>query len=142
MFVSWSQIEFNFHRCKHFLSLTTICVSITIFHFILKVNMGVHKKNEQYNDQMTDILRIVQDCAISNELGAENLEQEDQQAKYPNPTFFIGDYLTFERAKEASRGVRNGPTRDKQLYGLVPGVAEFHNQCEILKVNKSSNLYV
>lgn len=97
------------------------------FFFTIQVNIGVYKKNEQYNDQLTDILELAHKYVPGN-------DNENSDATNLTPTLFLGDYLTFERAKEASRGKRNSPNDSKQLKGLVPGVTEFHNQAELLKV--------
>ncbi|XP_045199125.2 uncharacterized protein LOC123553490 [Mercenaria mercenaria] len=45
-----------------------------------------------------------------------------------------GDYLTFERHKEAQMSVRDDGTPSLRLEGLVPKMEEFHNQTELLKV--------
>ena len=45
-----------------------------------------------------------------------------------------GDYLTFERHKQAQSSKQNGRTPSKRLEGLVPKMEEFHNQAEFLQV--------
>lgn len=45
-----------------------------------------------------------------------------------------GDYLTFERHKQAQSSNRKGRTPSKRLEGLISKMEEFHNQGEVLKV--------
>ncbi|VDI60305.1 Hypothetical predicted protein [Mytilus galloprovincialis] len=57
----------------------------------------------------------------------------DEWTKQPQKVLSGGDYLTFERHKQAQSSKRNGRTPTKRLEGLVPKMEEFHNQGELLK---------
>lgn len=83
----------------------------------IQVNMGVLKKNEQYNEDMTDI------CSFVNKYvpGA----REENSDRKPAKVLSGGDYLTFERRKQAQSTKRNGRTPMKQMEGLVPEMDEF-----------------
>ena len=89
--------------------------------------MGVLQKNEQYNEDMTDI------CTFIHKYVPGTSEDEDWQ-KRPTKILSGGDYLTFERHKQAQSSKRNGRTPSKRLEGLVPKMEEFHNQAEFLQV--------
>ena len=90
--------------------------------------MGVLQKNEQYNDQMTDI------CEFLHKYVPGTDDTEDWTLK-PEKILSGGDYLTFKRHKEAQASKRNGRTPSKRLEGLIPKMEEFHNQAEFLKVS-------
>lgn len=45
-----------------------------------------------------------------------------------------GDYLTFERHKEAQSSVQDARTPSARLEGLIPKLEDFHSQAEWLKV--------
>ena len=66
--------------------------------------------------------------------GHQDAEEPDEPVQ-PTRTAFDGDYLTFERIKGAQTSKRNGRTPSKQLKGLIPRTAEFHNQAELMKVS-------
>ena len=88
--------------------------------------MGVLKNNEQYNEDMTDI------CAFLNKYVPGAREEND--ARKPDKVLSGGDYLTFERHKQAQSSKRNARTPMKRMEGLVPKMEEFHNQAEFLQV--------
>ena len=92
-----------------------------------KLNVGVLRKNEQYNDQMVDIVEFVHQFVP----GTDNTEDPNLR---PITVPMIGDYLTVERGLEALSSKRNGRTPSKKLQGLTMEFAEFHNQAELLKV--------
>ena len=89
--------------------------------------MGVLKKNEQYNEEMTDI------CMFLNQYVPGAREENDPRT--PEKILSGGDYLTFERHKQAQSAKRNGLTPMKRMEGLVPKLEEFHNQAEFLQVS-------
>ncbi|XP_053398038.1 uncharacterized protein LOC123565316 [Mercenaria mercenaria] len=89
-----------------------------------KINMGVLMKNEQYNEDMTDI------CTFVNQF----VPGDDESTEKPEKILSGGDYLTFERHKQAQSAKRNGRTPMKRMEGLVPKMEEFHNQAEFLQV--------
>jgi hypothetical protein len=45
-----------------------------------------------------------------------------------------GDYLTFERHKEAQSAMQDARTPSARLEGFIPKFEDFHMQCEVLKV--------
>ncbi len=45
-----------------------------------------------------------------------------------------GDYLTFERHKEAQSAMQDSRTASARLEGLIPKIEDFHAQAEWLKV--------
>ena len=84
-------------------------------------------KCETKNDEMLDICEFVHKKIPGHQASEEDADQ-------PTRTAFEGDYLTFERVKVAQTAKRNGRTPSKQLKGIVPRIAEFHNQAELMKV--------
>ena len=92
-----------------------------------QISMGVLKKNEQYNEEMTDI------CMFLNQYVPGAREENDPRA--PENVLSGGDYLTFERHKQAQSAKRNGRTPMKRMEGLVPNLEGFHNQAEFLQVS-------
>ena len=85
------------------------------------------KRNEQYNDQMVDILEYAHQWVPGHSL---------EESSAPVRCGFDGDYLTFERAKEAQSSKRNSRTPSRRLWGLISRLSEFHNQAELLTVSK------
>ena len=101
--------------------------------------MGVLQKNEQFNEDMTDI------CTFLNKYVPGVSQVDEDWQKKPVKTLSGGDYLTFERHKQAQSAKRNGRTPSKRLEGLIPKLEEFHNQAEFLQVKhcfKVSHLVV
>ena len=101
--------------------------------------MGVLQTNEQYNEYMTDI------CTFLNKYVPGVSQVDEDWQKKPVKTLSGGDYLTFERHKQAQSANRNGRTPSKRLEGLIPKLEEFHNQAEFLQVKhcfKVSHLFV
>ena len=92
------------------------------------------KKNEQYNEEMTDI------CMFLNQYVPGAREENDPRA--PEKILSGGDYLTFERHKQAQSAKRNGRSPMKRLEGLVPKLEEFHNQAEFLQVSTLKYIHV
>ena len=84
------------------------------------------KKNEQYDEVMTDI------CMFLNQYVPGAREENDPRAL--EKILSGGDYLTFERHKQAQSAKRNGRTPMKRMEGLVPKLEEFYNQAEFLQV--------
>ena len=87
--------------------------------------MGVLKKNEAKNEDMADI------CKFLHKYVPGHNETENSN---PVKVLSGGDYLTFERHKQAQMSVRDDATPSLRLEGLVPKMEEFHNQAELLKV--------
>ncbi|XP_061182759.1 uncharacterized protein LOC133191089 [Saccostrea echinata] len=98
-----------------------------------RINLGVLMKCEQYNEDMTDICEFLHTFIPGH-------ETNDDWQKKPDKVLSGGDYLTFERHKQAQSSKRNGRTPSKRLQGLIPKMEEFHNQAELLKVT-CSQLY-
>ena len=46
-----------------------------------------------------------------------------------------GDYLTFQRHKQAQASKRDGRSPTKKLEGLIPKMEEFNNECEFQAVS-------
>ena len=88
--------------------------------------MGVMQKNEQYADQMVDILSEVHKYVP--------VMQQHDSSEHPVTTPFVGDYLTVERGNGGLSCKRNSRSSSSRLEGLVMEMAEFHNQAELLKV--------
>ena len=65
-----------------------------------------------------------------------------EETRKPDKVLSGGDYLTFERHKQAQSSKRNGRTPMKRMEGLVPKMEEFHNQAEFLQVNLHSFEYI
>ncbi|XP_062571098.1 uncharacterized protein LOC134233123 [Saccostrea cucullata] len=95
--------------------------------YIFQINLGVLMKCEQYNEDMTDICEFLHTFVPGH-------ETNDNWQKKPDKVLSGGDYLTFERHKQAQSSKRNGRTPSKRLQGLIPKMEEFHNQAELLKV--------
>ena len=104
-----------------------IIITIAIID-IFQINLGVLQKNEQYNDDMTDI------CSFLHQYVPGHDSSDSWQMK-PQKILSGGDYLTFERHKQAQASKRNGRTPTKRLEGLIPKMEEFHNECECLAVS-------
>lgn len=115
-----NQLCFFFYKTEHYKVMI-------LFHF-LQINLGVLMKSEQYNEDMTDICEFVHKFVPGH-------DESDDWNKKPYKVLSGGDYLTFERHKQAQSSKRNGRTPSKRLEGLVPKMEEFHNQGELLKVN-------
>ena len=98
-------------------------------HFLFQINLGILRKNEQYNDEMTDICEFLHRCVPGHDDG-------DEWDHHPQQVLSGGDYLTFERHKQAQSSKRNGRTPSKRLEGLIPKMEEFHNQAELLQVQR------
>lgn len=90
--------------------------------------MGVLKKNESKNEDMADIAKFMHQYIPGHDNDSNSV---------PLKTLSGGDYLTFERHKQAQMSVRDDDTPSLCLEGLVPKMEEFHNQAELLKASKS-----
>ncbi|XP_070564467.1 uncharacterized protein [Ptychodera flava] len=87
-----------------------------------KVHLGVLEKNEQYGDDMLDILDYI------------NQYVPKHSDDTPEKILSGGDYLTFERHKEAQSQKQDSPTAYQRLEGLVAKIEDFHAQAEWQKV--------
>lgn len=93
--------------------------------------MGVLKKNETKNEDMAAICKFLH----------QYVPGHDESSDYvPMKTLSGGDYLTFERHKQAQMSVRDDETPSLRLEGLVAKMEEFHNQAELLKVKFNINV--
>ena len=109
----------------------SVCAVVVTKHShtcIYRSTWAFYKKNEQYNEDMTDI------CTFLNKYVPGVSEVDEDWQKKPVKTLSGGDYLTFERHKQAQSAKRNGRTPSKRLEGLIPKLEEFHNQAEFLQV--------
>ena len=59
---------------------------------------------------------------------------DDDANKKPIKVLSGGDYLTFERHKEAQSAMQDARTPSARLEGLLPKIEDFHTQAEWLKV--------
>ena len=90
--------------------------------------MGVLKKNEAKNEDMADTCKYLHQYVPGH---------REDSTESPVKTLSGGDYLTFERHKQAQMSVRDDSTPSLRLEGLVPKLEEFHNQVELMKVLKT-----
>lgn len=100
-------------------------VKKTIFYFP-QVHLGVLRKNEQYEEDMIDILEFLHPYVPCH---------DPETTRKPVKVLSGGDYLTFERHKEAQSSMQDARTPSSRLEGLIPKVEDFHNQAEWMKVN-------
>lgn len=110
---------------NHNLNIDLIC-SRHVAYNILQVNLGVLKKNESKNEDMVDI------CKFLHQFVPGHTVDEDIK---PVKILSGGDYLTFERHKQAQMSLRDDDCPSSRLEGLIPKMEEFHNQAELLKVS-------
>ncbi|CAB4016528.1 Hypothetical predicted protein, partial [Paramuricea clavata] len=89
-----------------------------------KVHLGVLRKNEQYEDDMLDILQWLHPYVPGHD--------EESNCK-PIKVLSGGDYLTFERRKETQSSMYDARTPSSRLEGLIPKFEDFHVQAEWLK---------
>jgi hypothetical protein len=89
--------------------------------------LGVLRKNEQYEEDMIDILEWIHNYVPGH---SDKDEQPGTLVKVLNG----GDYLTHERNKSAQSAMQDGRTPSAKLLGLVSKFEDFHTQCEWLKV--------
>ena len=75
---------------------------------------------------MIDILQFVDGYVPGN--------NEDSSESKPVKVLSGGDYLTFERHKEAQSAMQDGRTPSSRLEGLIPKIEDFHVQMEWLQV--------
>ena len=106
------------------------CVK-TIFYFS-QVHLGVVQKNEQHEEDMIDILEFLLPYVPYHDSGTTGK---------PVKVLSGGDYLTFERHKEAQSSMQDARTPLSRLEGLIPKVEDFHNQAEWMKA-KYFNLWL
>lgn len=76
---------------------------------------------------MIDILRFVHDYVPGN-------NEESPESK-PVKVLSGGDYLTFERHKEAQSAMQDARTPSSRLEGLIPKIVDFHAQMEWMQVH-------
>ena len=104
-----------------------ILLLITCLTFYSQVNMGVLHKNEQYEDDMVEILEWLHKCVPNHCISTDGKEGEIKQ---PVNTLSGGDYLTFERHKGAQSSMQDSRTPSTRLEGLIPKIEDFHMQAE------------
>ena len=85
------------------------------------------RKNEQYEEDMIDILEWLHQYVPQSPSGDVGNEK-------PLKVLSGGDYLTFERHKEAQSAMQDSRTAFARLEGLIPKIEDFHAQAEWLKV--------
>lgn len=75
---------------------------------------------------MIDIARFVHDYVPNN--------NEDSSEIKPVKVLSGGEYLTFERHKEAQSAMQDARTPSSRLEGLIPKIEDFHAQMEWMQV--------
>ncbi|KAK3754519.1 hypothetical protein QZH41_019112, partial [Actinostola sp. cb2023] len=91
-----------------------------------KVNLGVLRKNEQYEEDMIDIISFIHNYVPGHD--------ENSSESKPIKVLSGGDYLTFERHKEAQSAMQDARTPSARLEGLIPKTEDFHTQMEWMQV--------
>lgn len=76
---------------------------------------------------MIDILRFVHDYVPGN-------NEESAESK-PVKVLSGGDYLTFERHKEAQSAMQDARTPSSRMEGLIPKIEDFHAQMKWMQVH-------
>ena len=97
-------------------------------HLLPQVHLGVLRKNEQYEEDMIDILQRLHPYVPGH-------SDDDDANKKPIKVLSGGDYLTFERHKEAQSAMQDARTPSARLEGLIPKTEDFHTQAEWVKVS-------
>ena len=92
---------------------------------LFQVYLGVIRKNEQYEEDMIDILEYLHPYVPFH---------DPESNSKPVKVLSGGDYLTFERHKEAQSVMQDARTPSSRMEGLIPKIEDFHNQAEWLKV--------
>ena len=82
------------------------------------------KKNEQYKDDMIDILEWLN----------KYVPGHSKSNTKPSKVLSGGDYLTFERHQEAQSSMQDARTPSSRLEGFIPNFEDFLVQVELLKV--------
>ena len=72
-------------------------------------------------------MRFVHDCVPGN-------NEESAESK-PVKVLSGGDYLTFERHKEAQSAMQDARTPSSRLEGLIPKIEDFHAQMKWMQVH-------
>ena len=105
------------------------------FYLLLQVHLGVLYKNEQYEEDMIDLLEWIHPYVPGH--------SEDCDAnKKPIKVLTGGDYLTFERTQGAQSAMQDARTPSARLEGLIPKTEDFHTQAEWLKVSQTYDIYL
>jgi hypothetical protein len=86
----------------------------------------VLQKNEQYEAEMIDLLDWIHKYVPGH--------SENDAASKPVKVLSGGDYLTFERHKEAQSAMQDARTPSTRMEGLIPKTEDFHTQAEWTKV--------
>ncbi|CAB4018406.1 PREDICTED: uncharacterized protein LOC107345372 [Paramuricea clavata] len=76
-----------------------------------KVNLGVLHKNEQYEKDMIDVASFLHKYVPGH---------DEASSSKPVKILSGGDYLTFERHKEAQSAMQDARTPSARLEGLIP----------------------
>ena len=83
-------------------------------------------KNEQYEEDMIDIATHLHKYVPGHD--------EKSPDHKPVKVLSGGDYLTFERHKEAQSAMQDARTPSARLEGLIPKIEDFHTQMEWMQV--------
>ena len=104
-----------------------------VFSCKMQVHLGVLRKNEQHEDDMLEILEWLHPYVPGHD------EKSDSK---PVNVLSGGDYLTFERHKEAQSNIQDARTPSVWLEGLIPKIEDFHSQAKWLKVGFIGYIYM
>lgn len=91
------------------------------------------QKNEQYEAEMIDLLDWIHQYVPGH-------SEDDALPSDPVKVLSGGDYLTFERHKEAQAAMQDARTPSTRLEGLIPKIEDFHAQAEWMKVHVHTTL--
>ncbi len=84
-------------------------------------------KNEQYEADMIDIVSFLHNYVPGHDESSPDCK--------PEKILSGGDYLTFERHKEAQSAMQDARTPSTRLEGLIPKIEDFHTQMEWMQVS-------
>lgn len=97
-------------------------------HLLQQVHLGVLGKNEQCEEDMIYILQRLHPYVPRH-------SDTDDANKKRIKVLSGGDYLTFERHKEAQSAMLDAITPSTRLEGLIPKTEDSHTQAEWVKVS-------
>ena len=96
-------------------------------HLLQQVHLVVLGKNEQYEEDMIDVLQRLHPYVP----GHSDTDANKKRIKVLSG----GDYLTFKRHKEAQSAMQDERTPSTRLEGLIPKTEDFNTQAEWVKVS-------
>ena len=97
-------------------------------HLLQQVHLYVLGKNERSEEDIIDILQRLYPYVPGH-------SDTDDANKKRIKVLSGGDYLTFERHKEAQSAMQDARTPSTRLVWLIPKTEDFHTQAEWVKVS-------